>query len=156
MPPPGGWTCCSGGRTHPPLRGSKSAPPWWVDLLQWRTHSPTGGGPPTAHGRWVPLHGGQGSISLEYQTCTSPHPFDTLVTGMVLVDLQLRFWWDPPSPVVVVGCGCQTQLSSVTFAAPRGQHSTLDPLYRVMLTSLRSPFTIGRPLTSARLNISGC
>ena len=57
-------------------------PPWWVDLLQWRTHSPTGGGPPTAHGRWVPLHGGQGSISLEYQTCTSPHPFDTLVTGM--------------------------------------------------------------------------
>ena len=23
-----------------------------------------------------------GSISLEYQTCTSPHPFDTLVTGM--------------------------------------------------------------------------
>ena len=41
-------------------------------------------GAPTAHGRWEPLHGGQGSISLEYQTCTSPYPFDTLVTGMVL------------------------------------------------------------------------
>ena len=39
-------------------------------------------GAPTAHGRWEPLHGGQGSISLEYQTCTSPYPFDTLVTGL--------------------------------------------------------------------------
>ena len=29
------------------------------------------------------LHAGQGSISLEYQTYTSAHPFDTLVTGMV-------------------------------------------------------------------------
>ena len=28
------------------------------------------------------LHGGQGSISLEYQTYNSAHPFDTLVTGM--------------------------------------------------------------------------
>ena len=43
-----------------------TAPEWWVDLLQWRTHSPTV----------------QGSISLEYQTCTSPYPFDTLVTGL--------------------------------------------------------------------------
>ena len=34
------------------------------------------GGTPTVHGRWEAL------ISLEYQTCTSPHPFDTLVTGM--------------------------------------------------------------------------
>ena len=37
---------------------------------------------PTAHRRWEPLHGGQGSISLEYQTYTSAHPFDTLVTGL--------------------------------------------------------------------------
>ena len=29
-----------------------------------------------------PLQGGQGSISLEYQTYTSAHLFDTLVTGM--------------------------------------------------------------------------
>ena len=39
-------------------------------------------GAPTAHGRWEPLHGGQGSISLEYQTYTSPYPFDILVTRM--------------------------------------------------------------------------
>ena len=31
---------------------------------------------------WEPLHGGQGLISLEYQTYTSAHPFDTLVTGL--------------------------------------------------------------------------
>ena len=30
------------------------------------------------------LHGGQSSISLEYQTYTSAHLFDTLVTGMPL------------------------------------------------------------------------
>ena len=30
---------------------------------------------------WEPLRGGQGSISLEYQTYTSAHPSDTLVTG---------------------------------------------------------------------------
>ena len=49
--------------------------------------------------------------------------------------------------------GCQTQLSSVTFAAPRGQHSTLDPLYTVMPTPLRSPLSFGHPLT--RPNIGG-
>ena len=27
------------------------------------------------------LHGGQRSVSLEYQTCTSAYLFDTLVTG---------------------------------------------------------------------------
>ena len=37
-----------------------------------------------AHDRWVLLRGGQGSISLEYQTYNSAHPFDTLVTGLVL------------------------------------------------------------------------
>ena len=35
---------------------------------------------PTA--RWEPLHGGQGSISLEYQPYTSAHLFDTQVTRM--------------------------------------------------------------------------
>ena len=35
-------------------------------------------GAPTARERWV----GQGSISLEYQTYTSAHLLDTLVTGM--------------------------------------------------------------------------
>ena len=34
-------------------------------------------------GWWVPLHGVQRPISLEYQICTSTIPFDTLVTGMV-------------------------------------------------------------------------
>ena len=77
-------------QVHPPLRATSTAPEWWVDLLQWRTHSPTGRGQPTAHGRWVALHGGQGSISLEYQTCTSPYPFDTLVTGMAVSTSRQR------------------------------------------------------------------
>ena len=40
------------------------------------------GGTPTAHRRWEPLHSGQGSIYLEYQTYTSAYLFDTLVTGL--------------------------------------------------------------------------
>ena len=32
----------------------------------------------TVRGQWEPLHSGQGSISLEYQTYTSAYPFDTL------------------------------------------------------------------------------
>ena len=36
----------------------------------------------TVHGYWEPLHVGQGSISLEYQTYTSAYPFDILETGM--------------------------------------------------------------------------
>ena len=28
------------------------------------------------------LHGGQGGTSLEYQTYTSAHPFDTIVAGL--------------------------------------------------------------------------
>ena len=47
----------------------------------YKTHPPLGG-TPTAHGLWEPLHGGQGSISLVYQTYTSAHLFDTLVSGM--------------------------------------------------------------------------
>ena len=42
-------------------------------------------GPPTVHGRC-----GQGSISLEYQTCTSAYLFDTLVTGMGATTIQLK------------------------------------------------------------------
>ena len=38
--------------------------------------------PPTAHELWEPLRSVQGSISQEYQTCTSTYPFDTPVTGM--------------------------------------------------------------------------
>ena len=34
------------------------------------------------------LHGGQRSVSLEYQTCNSAYLFDTLVTGMGLISLQ--------------------------------------------------------------------
>ena len=45
-------------------------------------HPPTAQGPHTAHGLWVLLRSVQGSISQEYQTCTSTYPFDTPVTGM--------------------------------------------------------------------------
>ena len=62
-----------------------SAPDRWADLRLWRsecrTH-PLVGGSPTTHGRWEPLHGGQGGISLEYQTYTSAYLFDTQVTGL--------------------------------------------------------------------------
>ena len=51
-------------------------------MASGQSDSPTVREPPTAHERWVLLHGGQGSISLEYQTYTSAHPFDTLVAGM--------------------------------------------------------------------------
>ena len=44
--------------------------------------SPTGREPPTAHEQWVLLHGGQGGTSLEYQTYTSAHLFDTIVAGL--------------------------------------------------------------------------
>ena len=36
----------------------------------------------TAHERWPLLHGGHGSISLEYQTFNSAHSFTTLVAGL--------------------------------------------------------------------------
>ena len=38
------------------------------------------------------LHGGQRSVSLEYQTCISAYLFDTLVTGKaeVSVDLEVQ------------------------------------------------------------------
>ena len=44
--------------------------------------------PPTVQGLWEALRWGQGSISLEYQTCTSAYPFDTLVTGMGKVTIH--------------------------------------------------------------------
>ena len=77
------------------LGASKSAPERWVDLLwrsDYRTHPPLGG-TPTAHRRWEPLHGGPGSISLEYQTYTSAYPFDTLVTGLSKGNL-VRSYYD--------------------------------------------------------------
>ena len=76
-----------------------SAPDRWADLRLWRsecrTH-PLVGGSPTTHGRWEPLHGGQGGISLEYQTYTSAYLFDTLVTGKAWTSV----WYvrAPPPP----------------------------------------------------------
>ena len=55
-----------------------SAPPVAIRMAD----SPTGREPPTAHEQWVLLHGGQGGTSLEYQTYTSAHPFDTIVAGL--------------------------------------------------------------------------
>ena len=51
--------------------------PLGVNLLKFSTHSPTALGPLIAHGRWKSQHAEQGSIYLEFQTCTSAHPFDT-------------------------------------------------------------------------------
>ena len=68
---------------------------------EYRTHPPLGGSP-TARGRWEPLHGGQGSISLEYQTYTSAYLFDTLATGLMQASNSLPLiavqdtaedWW---------------------------------------------------------------
>ena len=56
-----------------------SAPPVAIRMAD----SPTGREPPTAHEQWVLLHGGQGGTSLEYQTYTSAHPFDTIVAGLL-------------------------------------------------------------------------
>ena len=67
---------------HPPGGALFTVPGQWVSLRDQDIWPPTRRGTPTVHGRWEALHGGQGSISLEYQTCTSPYPFDTLVTGM--------------------------------------------------------------------------
>ena len=65
--PPRGWDC------SPPAR--------WVDLPMLRPHSPTVRVGPTPCKGWAHLQGGQRSVSLEYQTCTSAYLFDTLVTG---------------------------------------------------------------------------
>lgn len=56
----------------------------------------------TARGPRAPLHCVQGSISQEYQTCTSTYPFDTPVTGMAA------------AAVVVVG---RRALAAFNFAA---------------------------------------
>ena len=56
-------------------------------------HSPTTQGALTVHGLWEALHavhGGQRSISPEYQTYTFPHPFDTLVTGMATANFPIK------------------------------------------------------------------
>ena len=46
-----------------------------------RLHSPTVRAGPTPYTGWARLQGGQRSVSLEYQTCTSAYLFDTLVAG---------------------------------------------------------------------------
>ena len=78
-----------------------SAPDRWADLRLWRsecrTHPPVGGSP-TARGRWEPLHGGQGGTSLEYQTYTSAHPFDTIVAGLTTTTIISTFT-DPQDPI---------------------------------------------------------
>ena len=63
--------------------------------------------PPTAHERWVLLHGGQSSISLEYQTYTSAHLFDTLVI------------------VVTTGIKQSSNIDSALVSAMYGQSSEL-------------------------------
>ena len=64
----GGLVCWSIGHAGPAR---------WVNLLKFSTHSPTALGPLIAHGRWKSQHAEQGSIYLEFQTCTSAHPFET-------------------------------------------------------------------------------
>ena len=58
-----------------------------------RPHSPTVRVGPTPYKGWAHLQGGQRSVSLEYQTCTSAYLFDTLVTGKcgTGVKLKLKF-----------------------------------------------------------------
>ena len=69
-------------QVHPP-RGRAAIPPArWVDLVMLRLHSPTVRAGPTPYTGWARLQGGQRSVSLEYQTCTSAYLFDTLVTGV--------------------------------------------------------------------------
>ena len=63
-------------------RGLCVAPGRWVGAELTAAGPPTAQGTPTVHGLWEALRCGQGLISLEYQTCTSTYPFDTLVTGM--------------------------------------------------------------------------
>ena len=46
-----------------------------------RPHSPTVRVGPTPYKGLAHLQGGQRSVFLEYQTCTSAYLFDTLVTG---------------------------------------------------------------------------
>ena len=55
-----------------------------------RPHSPTVRVGPTPYTGWAHLQGGQRSVSLEYQTCTSAYLFDTLVTGKANPTKKLR------------------------------------------------------------------
>ena len=69
-----------GGPPHPvgeggtPLthRVGRMDPPHPVGEPRAIEDSPTGGGRPTLHGGWASVHGGQRSISLEYQICPPP------------------------------------------------------------------------------------
>ena len=65
---------------HPPLVSGGCAPVRWVSP---KVQSPLEQvHPPRGSELWELLHGGQRLISLKYQTYTSTHPFDTLITGM--------------------------------------------------------------------------
>ena len=78
--PHGGWS-------PPTLRGgyqptrAVGGPLSSSQLAMLRPHSPTVRVGPTPYKGWAHLQGGQRSVSLEYQTCTSAYLFDTLVTG---------------------------------------------------------------------------
>ena len=72
------------GGLHPPCGWAAIPPARWADLPMLRPHSPTVRVGPTPYKGWAHLQGGQRSVSLEYQTCTSAYLFDTLVTGRTL------------------------------------------------------------------------
>ena len=67
----------------PPCGRAAIQPAQWAGLAMLRPHSPTVRAGPTPYTGWARLQGGQRSVSLEYQTCTSAYLFDTLVTGKV-------------------------------------------------------------------------
>ena len=103
------------GKSNPAHRaGPPTGRGRWVAPARWVSASATAAGPPTTQGQWKvpliggwePLHGGQGSISLEYQTCTSPYPFDTLVTGM---------------PPPILPCCCCIRRNSPVQAGAEGE-----------------------------------
>ena len=71
--PPARWVSADAASAGPPAR--------WADLAMLRPHSPTMREGPTPCKGWAHLQGGQRSVSLEYQTCTSAYLFDTLVAG---------------------------------------------------------------------------
>ena len=54
----------------------------WMDLVMLRPHPPTVQAGPLVYGE-ARVHGGQRSVSVEYQTRTSAYLFDILVTGMI-------------------------------------------------------------------------
>ena len=81
-----------------------------------RPHSPTMREGPTPCKGWAHLQGGQRSVSLEYQTCTSAYLFDTLVTGKALVSQpRLSKPLDPLTQIRLLGVKGQGQGSYVEY-----------------------------------------